>query len=205
MILYVETHWVMGCVLHQDAGAARLMDGSDDQYRVAMPAFCVAEAIARFRTLEKDAREFRTRLEQSRHEATRMNLKAAASLATALETATREQDLLLATLPTQLSSFMARLFASPVEQVPIDDEIVRRSNDYIDDLQLSRGDALVLATIVQHASKHPGSQQRVGFLSGNTKDFGSGTPAREELRRVGITFFSKTAAASGWMISKRSQ
>jgi hypothetical protein len=170
-----------------------------------MPAFCVAETIARFRTLERDARDFRTKLEQNRHEATRMALPVAASLASALETATREQDLLLATLPKELSSFMARLFASSVEQLPADDEVVRRSNDYVQRLELSRGDAFILATIVEHTSKHPDPRPVVGFLSGNTNDFGLGRPAGEELRRTGITFFSKTAAALGWMTSRRTE
>jgi hypothetical protein len=172
---------------------------------VALPVFCVAEAIARFRTLEREARDFRTRLEQSRHEATRMDLQAAASLATALETATREQDLLLTTLPKELSTFMDRLFASSVEQVPADGEIVRRSNDYVQRLELSRGDAIVLATIVEHASKHPDVQPPVGFLSGNTSDFGPTRPAGEVLRHAGIKFFAKPAAALGWITSKHSE
>lgn len=190
-------------MLHQDSDATRLLECTPP-WRVVMPVFCVAEAIARFRTLEREARDFRTRLEQNRHEATRMDLQAAASLATALETATREQDLLLATLPKELSTFMDRLFVSAVEQVPADGEIVRRSNDYVQRLELSRGDAIVLATLVEHASRHPDVRPPVGFLSGNTSDFGPARPAGDVLRHAGIEFFAKPAAALGWMTSKHS-
>jgi hypothetical protein len=167
-----------------------------------MPAFCVAEAIARFRTLEKEARDFRQRLEERRNEATRTSLPAATRLAKALESAMQEQDLWLATLPKQLSRFMERLFASSVEQLPVDDEIVRRSSGYVDELGMSRGDALVLATIVQHVAKHPSAPTMAGFLSGNTNDFGRGTAAQTQLQRSSIKYFAKTTSAIGWMTAK---
>jgi hypothetical protein len=186
-------------VLHQDPDADALLE-PEPAWRVIMPAFCVSEAMSRFRTLERDGRDFRTRLEQSRHEATRMDLTAAASLATALETAIREQDLLLATLPKELSSFMKRLFSSAMEQIALDEAIVRRSDGYVAHHQLSRGDAIVLATIMEHASRTVDARPNIGFLTGNTNDFGRSV--RDELRNAGITFFANAAAARGWMNAK---
>ena len=73
-ILYVETHWIMGCVLHQEAEAPRLLEPLAPGSRVAVPAFCIAEAIARFRTIDIEARTFREKLTANRREATRMDL-----------------------------------------------------------------------------------------------------------------------------------
>lgn len=191
LILYVETHWILNCVLHQDADAARLFELDEHGGHVCMPAFCVAEAIARFRTLEGEARSFREQLKARRREAGRMDLPPAQRLADALETAIREQDLLIETLPDELGTFMDKLFGSGIERIPEDREIVVRANEYVRSLDVSRGDALVLATIIEHAARHDG-EARV-FLSGNTKDFGANSPAGELLRSAGIKGMSSTS------------
>lgn len=201
LILYVETHWILSCVLHQDAEAVRLLVLAEDTCQVCLPDFCVAEAIARFRTIESEASGFRNKLEQNRREASRMLVDVAQRLAIGLEAAILEQDLLIEAIPAQLTAFMERLFASPIRRIPANPEIVRRSNDHMGSLDLSRGDALVLATILEHASMHGGGY---AFLSGNTRDFGPSTPAGSELRRAGIKFFSKTAAALGFVAANRS-
>jgi len=193
LILYVETHWILNCVLHQDTDATRLLHLGEPDGRVCMPAFCVAEAIARFRTLEGEARSFREQLKGKRREAGRMDLAVAQRLAVALETAIREQDLLIQTLPGELGTFMDQLFSGGVERIPESHEIVRRSNELVETLDVSRGDALVLATNVEHASARSGDLRT--FLSGNTKDFGASTPAGAVLRGMGVKVLARTSDA----------
>ncbi|MEX1369345.1 MAG: hypothetical protein AB1Z98_39825 [Nannocystaceae bacterium] len=169
-----------------------------------MPAFCVAEAIARFRTLEKEARRTEQLLQRKRREAARIGLEAAQRLAAALEGAVQEQLLLIEMLPGELSSFMDRLFRSPIERLHETHEVVRRSSEYVERLQISRGDALVLAAIVEHSSTQDGEPpQQLGFLSGNTKDFGPARPAYAELREHGFDFFATSSSALGWLASKQ--
>jgi hypothetical protein len=203
LILYVETHWILSCVLHQDAEAIRLFDLAEDACHVCLPDFCVAEAIARFRTIESEASSFRHKLEQNRREATRMNMEVAQRLATELEAAIREQDYLIQTLPAELSTFMESLFAAPIRRIPANHDTIRRASGYIEALALSRGDALVLSTILEHASTNHFARAHA-FLSGNTRDFGPSTPAGTELRQAGVKFFSKTAAALGFVAANRS-
>lgn len=127
-MLYVETHWIMNCVLHQDADAPTLLGRAGPDFQICMPAFCVAEAIARFRTLEREARDFRRELVDNRREANRRDIDVAKRLAKVLETAIQEQDYLIAHLPVELSTFMENLFASPIERIPVaDGEPARRS------------------------------------------------------------------------------
>jgi hypothetical protein len=162
-----------------------------------MPAFCVAEAIARFRTLEKDARSFRGQLAQNRREASRMSFDVAKRLTLALETSIREQDYLIEQLPTELGAFMEELFSSPIAQIPADHEAISRANTFVESHDMSRGDALILATVLEHAARHDASTR--AFLTGNTRDFGSGSPAGQELSRAKIKVFSKVGAALGFL------
>lgn len=51
MILYVETHWIMSVVQSEDWDATKLLDPPGHSApQVYLPAFCIAEAIARIRT-----------------------------------------------------------------------------------------------------------------------------------------------------------
>lgn len=99
-MLYVETHWILSCVLNQEPAAPALLGPAND-LRIGMPAFCISEAIARFRTL------------------------------------------------------------------------------------------------LEHAVRHHASTS--AFLTGNTRDFGSSTPAGQELSRAKIKVFSKVGAALGFL------
>jgi hypothetical protein len=194
LILYVETHWIMSCVLHQEAEAPRLLEPLAPESRVAVPAFCIAEAIARFRTIENEARTFREKLVTNRREATRMDLPAASRLVVALETAIQEHDLLSQTLPQELAAFMEALFASPVEMLASSAASIHRANAYVSGMQMSRGDALVLATVLEHAAR-----EERAFLSGNKSDFGPTTPAGAELRAGDVKFLSRAKDALGWL------
>ncbi|MCA9707820.1 MAG: hypothetical protein KDK70_18355 [Myxococcales bacterium] len=164
-----------------------------------MPAFCVAEAIARFRTMEREAHATRAHMVDRRRQAARMDLDPAQGLALALDAAIQEQDRLVEALPGELTSFMERLFESPIERISEDYEIVRRAHGYVESLELSRGDALVLAAIVEHGHRRVDVDR--AFLSGNTKDFGHGRPAGSELRARGIKFMAKARDALGWLAS----
>jgi hypothetical protein len=202
LILYVETHWIMSCVLHQELEAPLLLETLGAGARAFLPAFCIAEAIARFRTIERDARVFREQLTANRREAARMDLPAAPRLVVALETAIQEHDLLIQTLPQELAGFTERLFASPVEILPESTASIRRANGYVSHLAMSRGDAIVLATVCEHASLHADRER--SFLSGNKSDFGPSTPAGAELRASGVRSLFRVQQALGWIGSRAS-
>ncbi len=195
-MLYVETHWILSCVLQQDAEAPTLLRPGNN-LQICIPAFCIPEAIARFRTLEKEARGFRGQLAQNRREASRMRLDVAKRLTVALETAIREQDYLIEQLPAEIGTFMEEFFSSPIEQIPADREAIRRANALVQTHDMSRGDALILATVLDHATRNTASKR--AFLTGNTRDFGIGTPAGGELSAAEIKVFSKVSAALGFM------
>lgn len=197
MILYVETHWVLSCVLHQDLDAGRLFDPSPEPPRIYLPAFCIAEAIARFRTMERETNEFREQLNKRRRTAANMDLAQAKDLAAALDTAIQKQDQVVALLSLEFSAFMEGLFASNIGLIPESHAAIKRAGAYVDALDLSRGDAIVLATVVEHAAAQ--EAPRKAFLSGNTKDFGMATPAAAELGNAGIKSFSSVRNALGWI------
>jgi hypothetical protein len=89
-----------------------------------------------------------------------------------------------------------------VEQIPADRAVLRRSNAYVESYAMSRGDALVLATVLEHATTHDPLTR--AFLSGNKGDFGPKTPAGAELRRASIKFFSSARTALGFMNANHS-
>jgi hypothetical protein len=132
-----------------------------------------------------------------RRDAGRMALPDAQRLAGSLETVIQDQDLLIALLPAQFNAFMEGLFASQVELIPESHAAIKRAARYGDLLGLSRGDAIVLATVIEHALGH-GTDTR-SFLSGNTNDFGTNKPAYLELQGAWIKVFSRTKDFFGWL------
>ncbi|WP_437953261.1 hypothetical protein WME98_23165 [Sorangium sp. So ce296] len=200
MILYVETHWILSCVQAEEWEATDLLRLRPDHaaLSVYLPAFCIAEAIARFRTIERSANEFRDQqLKKRRHDVRSIQHGEAKRLIAALENAIEEQDRLIGVLSYEFDHFIEAIFASDVALIPENHDAVKRAHGYVRSLDMSRGDAIVLGTIVEHAARQ--SEPRKAFVSGNSKDFGPRTAACRELEGQGIRGFSRVSDALGWL------
>ncbi|WP_433932527.1 PIN domain-containing protein [Sorangium cellulosum] len=201
MILYVETHWILSCVQAEEWEATELLSQRPESggLSVYLPAFCIAEAIARFRTIERSANEFRDhQLKKRRHDVRTMQHGEAKRLVAALENAIEEQDRLIGVLSYEFDHFIESIFASEIALIPETHEAVKRAHGYVRSLDMSRGDAIVLGTIIEHAARQ--SAPRKAFVSGNSKDFGPRTAARTELESQGIRSFSRVSDALGWFV-----
>jgi hypothetical protein len=198
LILYVETHWILSVVQAEEWDAVKLLHPPGQGIpQVYLPAFCLAEAIARFRTKEREAAEFLRQIRDRQRAVNRTQHREAKVLIAALENAIQEQEQLIGVLSSEFSMLMESIFASKIILIPESLEAIRRANAYVKSLDISRGDAVVLATVLEHAAGQ--GTFKKAFSSGNTTDFGRGTPASKELERAGIKSFASVKGALGWL------
>src|SRR2546425_150114 len=87
LIVYIETNWILCCVLRQDADfghAQRLLDEAGPQRRLCMPAFCVAESMSAIRSKEDELRAYLDAAQKHRRESARLDIEHAHQYANSL-------------------------------------------------------------------------------------------------------------------------
>ena len=116
------------------------------------------------------------------------SVQAAQQLASELTQADLTNTRLLKELFLRLDDYLVRV-ASGVELIPLSAQILQHELQLIQDTELDRDDALILASILSHSRNQ--SEKKKAFLTGNVNDFKS--PAvRELLVKAEIKVFSST-------------
>ncbi|MBI3950544.1 MAG: hypothetical protein HY314_08835 [Acidobacteria bacterium] len=162
MIVYVEMHWILSWVLAQDPqNAGRLLGPFFflEPPKITLPSFCLAEAISRFRTIENDIHQLREKLDKQKRESLRVDVEEANKFAIALERAIRRGDQFLTRLRARFDAFLMEMLKE-VDLVETEVSAMELAISFMDDLRMTRGDAIILATVLRHASRSPSEEKR---------------------------------------------
>ena len=87
--------------------------------------------------------------------------------------------------------------ANGVELIPLSVQVLQHELQLLQDTELDRDDALILASILSHSQNQ--SEKKKAFLTGNVNDFKS-PGVRELLVKAGIKVFSSTERVLGWVL-----
>ncbi len=199
MILYADTNWLLNVVLRQDLQADALREVCKERCEIALPRFCVAEALARARSLENDWRKFQETFHARVHEAGRIDLEEAKTLATALKPVPD----LINDLVARLEQCFDGMLPTLVGQVTLLDETesaLQRAVQIAKDADISRSDAIVLAVVLADAAIRPDMHK--AFLSDDNAAFGKNPTTKAELRRANIKRLGRATDAIGWVTSE---
>lgn len=193
VVLYVETNFLMGVAMGQEAKGNDLLAAISADFRVLMPSGCYMESFSNIEHQKNLRNLFRNELDQQitqlRRDITSAN---ATSLLNHLEQSRIANDKLLSDVLNRLFAFVdqARSLIDPLHPSPdvLHDGV---TNPIISDPT----DNLILHTILADARRRPGDTK--ALLTGNTRDF-STTDVDSALKAEGIhKHFTKAANALG--------
>ena len=179
----------------QDPGADDLLASPPARIKLALPDVCVMEAISAF----DRKRGERTKLtSELGHQLTQLQrsieIPTAERLARQLTQADTTNAEFLSELFLRLDDYILKL-TQRAELIPLSEAVVLHQIQLIQETELDRDDALILASILAHSTTE--TVRSKAFLTDNINDFGK-AEVSQLLLRNGIKHFRSTSRALGW-------